>query len=873
MAIALYRLGRWCARHAAATIVAWVVVLLALGGAALGFGSKLTSVITIPGSDFVAVADRLKSEIPEAAGGMGTVVLHTEDGKPFTAAQQKEIKAVFGEWTDLDVVTAVQDPFVNQATIDDGNQQLVDAKKQIDDGQRQIDAGWEKVHDGEDQLEEGRGWIFLLRDDYPDDPGLARVRVLVAEGRAKLNQAKWDLHAAEKKLAAGQARYDEGVALSDMVNGQRFVSKDGAWALAQVQFTEDTNSIAPEVRAQVPELGERLADAGVVADYSVEITQENSLIGMGEVIGLAFAALVLVIVLGSLIAAGLPILVALLGVGTGLAAAMAATFAFEMNSMTPALALMLGLAVGIDYALFIVNRHRTQLLAGMELHQSIGRAVGTAGNAVIVAGATVIIALGALSLTGIPILGQMGFVAAGTVAMTVAVAITMVPAVLRLMGSRVVSRRGWRRVGVTDPRAHVTQESNVGSIVDVDGDEAHESSDHGAWVTAVTRHPWAAVLGVLAIVAVTAIPAASLRLGLPDGSAQEVDSTAYAAYQQTAEHFGAGSNGPIVLVASFDEPLGRSAVTHQQALIGTRLTHVNGVEHVIPFGVSKDRDTLAFQVLPATGPAEQATSDTVVHVRGNLNAIAEASGASEVGLTGMTVANLEISQRLADALPIYLAVVIGLSLLLLVAVFQSVIVPLLATAGFLLSVAASFGAAVAVYQWGWLGSLLDVHDPGPILPFMPIILIGVLFGLAMDYQMFLVSGMREAHAHGSPARLAVRQGFRHGARVVTAAAIIMISVFGGFVFAHMTMIRPIGFGLAVGVLVDAFLVRMTLTPAVMHMLGERAWWMPAWLKRVMPDLDVEGTRLSALLEGDEPATEDPSVVTTDDAREHEPARA
>jgi RND superfamily putative drug exporter len=261
--------------------------------------------------------------------------------------------------------------------------------------------------------------------------------------------------------------------------------------------------------------------------------------------------------------------------------------------------------------------------------------------------------------------------------------------------------------------------------------------------------------------------------------------------------------------------------------------------------VSDDRRTLAFQVVTEAGPADEETSETVRLLNASAGPIGEATH-SEIGLTGQTVANIEISEQLGQALPPYLGIVIGLSLILLTVVFRSILVPLVATAGFLLSVGASFGAAVAVYQWGWLGSLLGVDTPGPMLSFMPIMLIGVLFGLAMDYQMFLVSGMKEAHAHGTDARSAVRHGFTHGSKVVLAAALIMAAVFAGFVFAHLTMIRPIGFALAVGVLVDALLVRMTLTPAVMHLLGEAAWWMPRWLDRILPDLDVEGTALERM---------------------------
>ncbi|MBD3785202.1 MAG: MMPL family transporter, partial [Micrococcales bacterium] len=323
-------------------------------------------------------------------------------------------------------------------------------------------------------------------------------------------------------------------------------------------------------------------------------------------------------------------------------------------------------------------------------------------------------------------------------------------------------------------------------------------------------------------------------------------SSAYTAYTTVADEFGPGMNGPVVAVADLPRHDGvrtEAEVLDAQAGIATALADVDGVVSVVPFGVSKDTNTLAFQVVPSTGPAAEQTSATIDGIRRTASLLERHDGV-EIGLTGQTVANIEISDRLSNALPAYLAVVVGLSLLILMVVFRSVVVPLIATGGFLLSVAAAFGATVAVHQWGWLGDWFGVTQPGPLLSFMPIILIGVLFGLAMDYQMFLVSGMHESRAHGEDARAAVRSGFVHGVKVVTAAAVIMTSVFLGFAFSHLVMVRPIGFGLAVGVLIDAFLVRMTLTPAVMHLLGERAWWMPRWLDRLLPDLDVEGLRLA-----------------------------
>jgi RND superfamily putative drug exporter len=321
-------------------------------------------------------------------------------------------------------------------------------------------------------------------------------------------------------------------------------------------------------------------------------------------------------------------------------------------------------------------------------------------------------------------------------------------------------------------------------------------------------------------------------VGLPDGGSEPADSTAFQAYRTVDEKFGEGANGPLIVVGAMPETAGTTDLAELQLDVNDLLADIPDVAASIPASVSADGRTAVFQVLPEEGPASESTEDLVRALRASSDGIEDETGVS-VSVTGQTAANIDVSARLMEAMPLYLGIVVGLSLILLLLVFRSVLVPLIATAGFLLSLLASFGATVAIYQWGWFGDLFGVTNPGPILSFLPIILIGVLFGLAMDYQMFLVSGMREAYVHGGGARAAVRVGFSHGARVVTAAAIIMVSVFAGFVFSHLTMVRPIGFGLAFGVLLDAFVVRMTLVPAAMYLLG-RSLWLPRWLDRICP---------------------------------------
>ena len=863
MSSLLYRLGRWCATHAWRTLTIWLVVLVGLGVLAGTVGKPLTSQISIPGTTFQKVIDGLGEEIPEAAGGAGTVVLQSTDGSAITDEQRAAAEEVFATWAEVPHVKRVNNPFEAQASLDQSTTDLTAAASTLEEGKAKLEAGRAQLLEAEGQLNAGQAVLDQLEAANPKDPAIPGLREQIEAGRPQVDAAKADLAKGEAELAAGRAQYEDGKAVGGATSATRLVTEDGTHAVVQVQFDDNAQSIPVDDRALIPARADApLAAAGLAAHYSVEITQDTSLIGPGEVLGLTVALVVLVITLGSLVAAGLPLLVALLGVGVGLAGAIAFTAFADLNTMTPALALMLGLAVGIDYALFIVNRHRGNILRGDDLHESIAGSVATAGSAVVFAGTTVVIALAALVLSGLPILAQMGLVAAATVAVTVVVAVTVSPAVLALMKHRVVSTRGWRAHGFAVP----------GDPSSRAGTEDERQEEHGGWyVGLVTRHPWLTVLAVVAVLGVAAVPVSQIQLGLADGGSEATGTSAHTAYTTIADEFGPGVNGPIIAVATLPEQGGsrtEAEVLDAQADIATTLMGVDGVSSVLPFGVSADTSTLAFQVVPTTGPADPATVDTVQAIHNSADTYARHTG-TDIGLTGQTVANIEISERLGAALPPYLLVVVGLSLVILMLVFRSIVVPVVATAGFLLSVGAAFGVTVAVHQWGWFGSLLGVTQPGPLLSFMPIILIGVLFGLAMDYQMFLVSGMHEARSHGEDSRTAVRTGFVRGAKVVTAAAIIMTSVFLGFAFSHLVMIRPIGFALAVGVLVDAVLVRMTLTPAVMHLLGDRAWYLPRWLDRLLPDLDVEGVKLAQRLEsgalGGAPTASEPQPETETEA--------
>jgi RND superfamily putative drug exporter len=792
MARLLARLGGFSARRPRLVIIGWVLALAAALGGFLLSGAALASGFSIPNTPTQAVTDRLNDELEGVGGAVGTIVFQTDDGSAFTADQQDAIAAALDDVSGLDHVANVVDPFATADQQAEQRQQLADARAQLDAGQQQLDAGRAQA--------EAAGMGDALAAQFAQQ------------------QAQLDAQGEQVDLATTLA-----VNASALVT----VSADGATAIGAVVFDATLFDLDPADRLAV---STALEDAGIDGAgidgvdlyFSSELTNSlGGLLGVGEVVGVLIAAVVLVIVFGALLPAVLPLVSSLVGVGVGVAGSLAFSGVVEMASVTPVLGVMLGLAVGIDYALFIINRHRRQLRDGADVRESIRLANGTAGNAVVFAGSTVFIALLALNVTGIPFLGVMGTVGAACVLIAVLVAITLTPALLSLIGMRVLPKRARAKIGhpdhvVTVPKPMPTWRAIVSAVLAV------------------------------GILLVAAIPALSLRLGLPDGSSEAEDSTQYRAYTIVADEFGAGRNGSLVVTAEpstavdADDEL---AVLRLQVQIEDVLMAQTDVAAVAPVGVADDGGLLAFQVIPDDGPSSVSTEELVADLRALSPISSDENGSIELGVAGQASGNIDISAALADALPIYLALVIGLSILIMIVVFRSLLVPIIATGGFLLSFFAALGAVTAIYQWGWFGAVFGVHDPGPVLNFAPIILVGVLFGLAMDYQLFIASGMREAFVHGTPARTAVMAGVQGACAVVIAAAIIMISVFGGFMFSHLAMIRPLGFGMAVGVLFDAFVVRLVLMPALMHLLGRAAWWMPRWLNRILPDVDVEGASL------------------------------
>jgi RND superfamily putative drug exporter len=557
------------------------------------------------------------------------------------------------------------------------------------------------------------------------------------------------------------------------------------------------------------------------------LTRQVDVGGPAEFIGVIVALLVLAVTYGALVAAGMNLLTAVVGVGIGAAGLTALTGFVDLQSTTPVLAIMLGLAVGIDYALFIVTRFRQELLAGREVPEAAGMAVGTAGSAVVTAGLTVVIALAGLAVAGIPFLTEMGLAAAATVVIAALVAITLVPAALAMVGARALPRTARRAL----------RDGTVGA--------EHEGRGfYRRWVNGVTRFRWPSLLAAVLALAVVALPVLWMRTSLAQPPA--AGSTEAKAEQILTTRFGPGITGPLVILVDGPDAEAAAAGIRQEAAA------VPGVAAAAKPKADPTGTAARIAVIPRSGP-ESAETTTLVHsLRDD---IADRAGA-KVYVTGQTAISIDVSQKLDAALPLYLALVVGLAFLLLVLVFRSILVPVTGVLGFLLTIGATLGATTAVFQWGWLQQVVNADATGPLLSLAPIIIVGILFGLAMDYQVFLVARMHEAHAHGAAPRDAIVTGFRHAAPVVVAAATIMFAVFGGFVPQGDATIKPIGFALAVGILFDALVIRMIAVPAALALLGRSAWWLPKWLQK-LPELDVEGAalqgRVPAPREAREPA--------------------
>ncbi len=759
MATLLYRLGKTAYRRWPIFLAAWVLALVALGAGAGLLSKPMSNTFSIPGVESVETAELQQELFPDAAAvdaPSATIVVAAPEGSTLT--DEPYADAVDTLVADLGSLDTVKEGVVGPVEGAAGLQAQVAAS--IDE----------------------------------------------AESTATAAGQPFDREAA---LAAAEAQVASATPLSD----------DGR--IGTISFTFDEPSqleVTPQMQDEVLDLMDAARDSGLTVEVSGSAMQVMEQGGASaELIGIALAIVVLALTFGSLVAAGMPIVTALVGVGVGVTGITAMTAVIEVPSTTTALAVMLGLAVGIDYALFILARFRGELDHTDDREEAMGVAVGTAGSAVVFAGLTVIIALVALSVVGISFLTAMGIGAAVTVAVAVLVALTLLPAILGLLRSKAF--------GGTFRRYRPTREAD-GKIVNVGV----------RWARTVGKAPIIAVLVVVAGLGALAFPVQDMRLALPTDSTAAEGTTQREASDLVTDAFGPGRLSPMLIVVDardVDSP------EDQQAAYQAVAAWASGQDDVTSAMVATSNENGAMVLVePSSGAEDTATEDLLQSLRDG-EATIESETGTKVGVTGMTAIQTDVSEKLADALPVYLAIVIGLAFLLLMIVFRSILVPLTATLGFLLSIMATLGATVALFQEGMFGLF-----PGqPIVSFIPIFLVGVVFGLAMDYQVFLVTRIREAYVHGATYREAVVDGFRNSARVVTAAALIMTAVFAGFIFMDDPIIKSMGFALAAAVIFDAFVIRMVLIPALMYLMGDKAWYLPRWLDRILPNVDIEGENL------------------------------
>ncbi|MVU80770.1 MMPL family transporter [Nocardia sp. ET3-3] len=765
MSTLLYRIGRTAYRRPWLFIAPWVVILHVIITLLAVYPPQLSSEVRIDGTPAQHLIDDLGQKMPLMSGGQGIIAFETENGS-------------------------------------------------------RIDQG------------ENLGALLAAVDQvYASDHVIDTREVLKQEAAKGMNSPA--LRAAAAVTPSGAA--DHGAAATPLaIDGQPvpgvLVSPDRTSAVLQFQFDKQTFELpADTIDNTVAAAKHATAGHGIAVLPSASMVQLPEIVGAGEVVGVGIAALVLLVTLGSLVAAGLPLVTALSGVGVGVGGTLVISHLISLHSLSAVLGLMIGLAVGIDYALFIVNRQRRYILdQGMSAEEATGRALGTSGTAVVFAGSTVAIALTALAIVRIHLITTMGIAATATVLIAVLTAVTLLPALLGLAGERICSPKA--RLRAASPRATATPARPPLAVAT-------------AWVGLVTRHRFLAATAALLITGLLAFPATQMSLGLPSGASYSGGTTQRESYEVVKDHFGPGYNGPLVVVADAGNREAPIATTDIAGLYRD-LTQLPGVTAVTLGGVSDNGRTVVLSVVPSSGPTDAATEQLVHEIRGQAATFASDRNV-DVGVTGFTALGIDVSARLAHALPVYLAVVAVLSIFLLALVFRSIVIPIKATLGFVLSILAAFGATTAVFQHGWGQSLLGFHATSPILAVLPIVATGLLYGLAMDYEVFLVSAMKEAHADGRHGDEAIAHGFEHAARVVVAAAAIMAAVFAGFIFTDDPMIRQFGFALAVGVIVDAFVVRMLLVPAVMSICGDAVWWMPQALQRVLPNIDIEGRSLNA----------------------------
>lgn len=869
MAKILFNLGRWSYLHKKRVIAAWLLLFVGIAAAALGFQKGFNDIFEIKDVPSTHATEMLQEKFP------GTK----------NPAESTDVNIVFG----APEGKKLEDPELMAAM----DETVASLRNNVPDFKE--------------------GMQFGNPVELNDKLGKMLVDQMTKQGMPK---ATAQSDADNLRMYSADGRYGTMTFSYDVPLPADVTDEDRQAVYDAIQISRDAGM---DVEVGGPGFGDPIAVEPI-----------------SEIAGVVVALIILAFTFGSLLAAGLPLATAIVGVGIGALVTVGATAVLPLNSITPTLGLMIGLAVGIDYALFIMSRYRDELRQGRSRPDAIGLAAGTAGSAVVFAGLTVTIALVGLRLADIPFLSYMGYFAAVSVMVAVAVALTFLPALLGACGSRVFRKdatfgaqyssalvgedsahgyftggpagrgRAVRVGGAGAGEAEAGDGAGAGAGENADAagasaargehqrvdDRERKHSLAGRWIKLVYSFPGISIAVVMLVLAALTLPALNLQLSLPNDKTSNVDSTQRKAAEMLEEGFGPGRNAPFLVVvngenANPDSPAlatyiqgqadapgeggdapgadgaeadqgGDAQGTGDKAKAAAQASFIYAMEnlgsnihvkHAQLIGQSEDGLAAQLLITPEGGPTEESTATLIHALRGQQNVIEKETGV-DMGITGLIPIQQDVTDQLSDAMPVYLLLVVGLALVLLLMIFRSITVPIMAALGFLLSVGGAFGLTVLVWQEGWAGLW---NSPGPLISFMPIFLIGVTFGLAMDYQMFIVSRMRERFKHESfaaaktskytPVEDSVIFGFGMGAKVVTVAALIMIGVFASFIFQPLPFIQIFGFALGAAVLFDAFLVRMTFIPAMMILLGKATWYMPKWLDRILPTFDVEGSQL------------------------------
>jgi putative drug exporter of the RND superfamily len=666
--------------------------------------------------------------------------------------------------------------------------------------------------------------LDLLEQDFPEAAGdNALVVFQTPEGITGSS--------IEPAIAASVAALGKIPGVTSVTNpygpaGPAFISKSGDIAVVTVQFDTKAQDLQKDVFTQIEAATDPATQAGVEVAYGGAVTDyaDQPPSGNADLIGLLAAVVILLFAFGSVVAMGLPILTALFGLGVGISLVHIVASFTDIGTVAPVLATMIGLGVGIDYSLFIVTRYRENLATGVDVETAVGRSVATAGSAVLFAGTTVVIAICGLVVSGIPYVARLGYMAGLVVAVMMLAALTLLPAIIGAVG------HGIDRWKVPSLIHHPDRAVREGR-----DPEPPKGSVWERWATLVARHAWPFAILAVIILLVIAWPVLSMRLGESDDGNLPSSTTQRQAYDLVAEGFGPGTNGPLLVVVQLPSPGDDAVLTG----ISSAMQKTPGVQAVLPAQMSPNGAVAQIGVLPTTAPDSAQTADLVGTLRSSVLPAAVGTTGAQAYVGGVTAAFIDIGDRISSRLPYFIGAVVLLSFLLLMLVFHSILVPLTAAIMNLLSVAAAYGATVAVFQWGWAKGLVGLESTVPIVPFVPMMMFAVLFGLSMDYQVFLLTRVREEYVRTGDTRQGVVQGLARTARVITSAALIMIFVFGAFVLNPTPEVKMFGLGLAFAVLVDATIVRMLLVPSIMEILGDANWWFPKWLG-FLPRIDIEG---------------------------------